>query len=123
MKIRRSLEILELQPGASLDDVKRAYKDIVTVWHPDRFSHNPRLKKKAEGRIKEINAAYDTLTKFMISSSGLDAQKRRKDGSERGSQSRMGDKPRTKTEAYAEAGTRMVLTFWSHLSKRFRNIG
>ena len=46
MTIRRSFEILELQRGATLDDARQAYKDIVNVWHPDRFTANPRLKHK-----------------------------------------------------------------------------
>ena len=48
MDIKRCYEILELEPTASVKDLKQAYKDIVNVWHPDRFSHSTRLKKKAE---------------------------------------------------------------------------
>lgn len=54
-------EILGLEPGASPDKVRHAYRDLVQVWHPDRFEHNPRLRKKAEERIKEINEAYGRL--------------------------------------------------------------
>jgi hypothetical protein len=50
--------VLDLQPGASKDEVKQAYKDLISVWHPDRFSHNPRLQQKAQEKVKEINAAY-----------------------------------------------------------------
>ena len=32
---------------ADLRQVKDAYRDLVKVWHPDRFENNPRLKKKA----------------------------------------------------------------------------
>lgn len=37
--MKRYYEILELEPGASPEEVKRAYRDLVKVWHPDRFSH------------------------------------------------------------------------------------
>ena len=50
MDIKKCFEILELDRGASIAETKQAYKDIVSVWHPDRFSHNPRLKRKAEGK-------------------------------------------------------------------------
>jgi hypothetical protein len=43
-KISQCYKILCLQPFASLEEVKRAYRDHVEVWHPDRFAHNPRLK-------------------------------------------------------------------------------
>lgn len=52
---------LELEPGASLEQVKQAYRDLARVWHPDRFSHDPRLQQKAQEKLKEINNAYEQL--------------------------------------------------------------
>jgi len=63
-KISRCIEILGLKPGASQDEVNQAYRDLVNVWHPDRFVSNPRLQKKAEEKIKEINAAYKYIKSF-----------------------------------------------------------
>lgn len=60
--IKRSYKILGLKPGASEETVKNAYRDLVQVWHPDRFTHNPSLQKKAEEQLKEINNAYKTVT-------------------------------------------------------------
>jgi len=34
------------------------------VWHPGRYSHNPRLQSKAEDLLKQINLAYEALTQF-----------------------------------------------------------
>jgi hypothetical protein len=31
------------------------------VWHPDRFTHDPRLEKKAQDNLKRINDAYQKL--------------------------------------------------------------
>ncbi|MFO7985845.1 MAG: J domain-containing protein [Desulfatiglandaceae bacterium] len=61
MDIRKSYRTLELDYGASLDEVKQGYKDMVRVWHPDRFHEHPRLRKKAEEKLKEINRAYGEL--------------------------------------------------------------
>jgi len=66
LDIRRCFEILELDPGATVEDAKKARRDLVSVWHPDRVpSSNPRLQKKASTRLKEINAAYDMLLPYL----------------------------------------------------------
>ncbi|MBW4676300.1 MAG: DnaJ domain-containing protein [Desmonostoc geniculatum HA4340-LM1] len=58
--INHAYEILELEPGASPAQVKRAYRKLVKVWHPDRF-FNQKEKQEAEEKIKKINAAYNQL--------------------------------------------------------------
>jgi preprotein translocase subunit Sec63 len=63
-KIDRCIEILGLKRGASQEEVNQAYRDLVNVWHPDRFVGNPRLEKKAEEKVKEINAAYEYIKSF-----------------------------------------------------------
>jgi uncharacterized RDD family membrane protein YckC len=67
MNINKSFEILRLKPDASVEDLKLAYRDMVNVWHPDRFLHNPRLKEKAERQLQEINQAYEIALLFMSS--------------------------------------------------------
>ena len=64
MNIEKACEILGLGADASLDDVRLAYRDLVNVWHPDRFQQNPRLKEKAEQQLQEINQAYETVLAF-----------------------------------------------------------
>ena len=61
LEAARYLAILGLSPGASLRDVKQAYRDLAQVWHPDRFAHHPRLRAKAEEKLKDVNAAYTWL--------------------------------------------------------------
>jgi DnaJ-domain-containing protein 1 len=63
-KINRCIEIIGVKPGASQEEVNQAYRDLVNVWHPDRFVGNPRLQKKAEEKVKEINAAYEYIKSF-----------------------------------------------------------
>ncbi len=55
------LQTLSLNHNATFDEVREAYQDLVIVWHPDRFLHNPRLYKKAEAKLKEFNQAYAYL--------------------------------------------------------------
>jgi DnaJ-domain-containing protein 1 len=63
-KIDHYIELLGLKPGASKEEVNEAYRDLASVWHPDRFANNLRLQKKAEERLKEINAAYEYIRSF-----------------------------------------------------------
>jgi len=63
--INRCYEILEIEPGASLEEIKHAYRDLAFVWHPDRFAHNDRLQQKAQQRLTEINQAYQQLLLFL----------------------------------------------------------
>ena len=58
MDILRCYKILELDHNASMDEAREAYIDMARVWHPDRFTDNPRLRKKVEEKLKEINIAY-----------------------------------------------------------------
>lgn len=64
MNVEKAYEILGIGADASLEAVKLAYRDLVNVWHPDRFQQNPRLKEKAEQQLQEINQAYDVVLAF-----------------------------------------------------------
>jgi hypothetical protein len=56
-----ALEVLALRPGATPSEIKEAYRDLVKVWHPDRFGSDLRLREKAELQLKRINEAYRVL--------------------------------------------------------------
>jgi hypothetical protein len=59
--MHRYYEVLGLSPDASIEARRQAYKDLVKVWHPDRFSHDPRLQQKAQEKLQEINEAYEKI--------------------------------------------------------------
>lgn len=58
--LQNCYRVLELEPGATQEDVRQAYRELVKVWHPDRFAHDPKLQKKAQEKLKQINLAYET---------------------------------------------------------------
>ena len=64
MDISRAHKVLGIYPGASKDEVKRAYRDMAQVWHPDRFEHNERLAQKAQKNLKRINEAFSLLKDY-----------------------------------------------------------
>ena len=54
--------VLGVSPSASDDEVKRAYRDLARKYHPDNYHDNP-LADLASEKMKEINEAYDAITK------------------------------------------------------------
>lgn len=55
-------EVLGIKPGASEQEIKSAYRQLVKQYHPDQYHDNP-LQELAKNKLAEINAAYDMLTK------------------------------------------------------------
>jgi DnaJ like chaperone protein len=58
--------VLGVEPGAPLDVVKAAYRELVKVNHPDRHIAEgtpPEFIRVAEARMASINAAYAAVTK------------------------------------------------------------
>ena len=58
---KEALDVLALKPGGTPVEIKEAYRDMVKVWHPDRFGSDGRLRLKAEDKLKQINDAYRVL--------------------------------------------------------------
>lgn len=56
--------ILGIQPGASWQELRQAYKSLVNIWHPDRFQQNVRQRKLAEEKTKEITQSYQELAEY-----------------------------------------------------------
>ena len=59
--ILESYRILDIGPNASLEEVKRAYRELARVWHPDRFPNDVLLHQKAQEKLKQINIAYERI--------------------------------------------------------------
>ena len=121
MNIRRAFEVLEISADATQDEARQAYKDLVAVWHPDRFSHNPRLRNKAEEKLKEANLAFETAKHFFSTRQKQTAEKTEaREASD--NSSRRPASSGTKTELAAELGTGAVLTLWSFLSRKINHM-
>ena len=61
MDLKNCYRILEIHETASLSEIKQAYRDMIGIWHPDRYVQNPRLHEKATEKLKELNLAYNEL--------------------------------------------------------------
>ena len=57
-------KVLGVNPNATKEEIKKAYRELVKQHHPDKFTNAPEEERAYhEKRIKEINEAYDKLSK------------------------------------------------------------
>lgn len=62
--MRNPYEVLGIREGASEEEIKKAYRELVKKYHPDQYRDNP-LSSLAEEKLREVNEAYDCLMKNM----------------------------------------------------------
>ena len=60
-------KVLGVSENATQDEIRKAYLALVKKYHPDRYSDGP-MKDMANEKLKEINQAYELLTKKKESS-------------------------------------------------------
>lgn len=54
--------VLGVDPSASDEEIKRAYRELARKYHPDNYQDNP-LADLAEEKMKAVNEAYDAIQK------------------------------------------------------------
>lgn len=55
--------VLGVSQNASDEEIKKAYRELARKYHPDNYQNNP-LADLAEDKMKQVNEAYDTITKL-----------------------------------------------------------
>lgn len=61
-EIHKAYQALGLEPGAAFDIIKRRYRRLALVWHPDRMA-SADAKREAEEELKKINNMFEKLKK------------------------------------------------------------
>ena len=57
-------KILEISPDASVDEIKKAYREMAKKYHPDKVSYlGEDFRKAANEKFKKINEAYNRIKK------------------------------------------------------------
>ena len=60
----KAYKILEISPEATDVEVKKAYRKMAKKYHPDKIqSSDPALKKGAQEKFQQVQAAYETIQK------------------------------------------------------------
>lgn len=72
-------KILEINNDVTIEEVNQAYRDLAQIWHPDHVTtKNPRLKEKAEKKMKELNKARSKITAYLTEKQERKSEKRSK---------------------------------------------
>ncbi len=58
-------QVLEIDQSTPYAEIKKAYRDLVKIWHPDRFSHDVRLQEKCQKRTQNLNEAFHHLDSLL----------------------------------------------------------
>ena len=62
-KTSSDFDVLGISSSSTAAEIKKAYKELCKKYHPDKVQHlGDEFRAFAEGKIKEINKAYDNLT-------------------------------------------------------------
>ncbi|MEK7484160.1 MAG: DnaJ domain-containing protein [Planctomycetota bacterium] len=52
---------LEVPSGASLEEIRRAYRQLIKQYHPDLYENDPNKRQTAEQILKKLNEAFSYL--------------------------------------------------------------
>jgi len=56
---------LELSPGATLDQVRKAYRELMKRYHPDKHLGDPERHKAATELAQSLTRAYTALVELL----------------------------------------------------------
>ncbi len=57
-------KILEIEPTATVEEIKKAYRTMAMKYHPDKVSYlGEDIQKAAKEKFQKVNEAYETLKK------------------------------------------------------------
>lgn len=60
--VNSAYKILEVEPNASYDEIKKAYRKMAVKYHPDKVSHlGDDFQKAAKEKFQKVNQAYETI--------------------------------------------------------------
>lgn len=62
---KRWYRTLELDPGADLKTVRRAYRKLLLKYHPDRFANEPEKLAVATEVTRKLTEAYNGLQRYL----------------------------------------------------------
>lgn len=63
LKLKRAYAALEVREGSDFETVRRAYRDLMRKYHPDRHAGSPEKQRAANEVTQRLTEAYKLLEK------------------------------------------------------------
>jgi DnaJ-domain-containing protein 1 len=63
LKLKRAYAALEVREGSDFETVRRAYRDLMRKYHPDRHAGSPEKQRAANEVAQRLTEAYKLLEK------------------------------------------------------------
>lgn len=134
-EIEKYLYLFDLSPDYDKSDLKKSYRTLSKVWHPDLHHKNPEMKSIAEEKFKRINEGYIYLKKqveakdednFGYEYSGSGKYTNRKSESHKNSDNfynnkRTNDNKETKGPEYSGRNTNRSDEFHTDYENKYQN--
>ena len=57
--------ILGITKFTTTSEIKKAYRNLIKIWHPDKFENNSKLQIEAQEKCKIINDAFSHFKDFV----------------------------------------------------------
>ncbi len=64
-RLRRDYANLEVAPGASFEEVRRAHRRMIRRYHPDRFGSDPEKQRLATEITQRLNDSFRRIRDFL----------------------------------------------------------
>lgn len=64
-ELEKAYKLLDVPFNSTLEDLKKAYKDKLKYYHPDRHADNETLQKVATDKTRQVVEAYNLIVKFL----------------------------------------------------------
>jgi DnaJ-class molecular chaperone len=83
-KYEKHYRILELDVGASKGDVKKAFRELSHIWHPDNhMGKSSNVQNRSNEKFKELSSAYQVLIDYLEKESSSSRESSHKSDSAR----------------------------------------
>lgn len=63
--VRQHYANLELEPGASLEEIEQQYASLRAKYNPNQFTHDPRKHQAASKLLHSLTNAYEQLLQYL----------------------------------------------------------